>query len=129
MVEASLRVKAVGASGSTSAMGIDTAVLSFEVADSPRLLIAVTLVITSAESARSKGVTLRSPIRTVHSVAVMIVPSFSASQLFVSIVNVDVEVLISSLYPLIEMPPSSEGGFQSMVKDVSPFRVKVGGLG
>ena len=66
MVEASLRVKAVGAPGSTSAIGMATAVLSAEIVESPRLLIAVTLVITSAESARLKGDVLREDTRTVH---------------------------------------------------------------
>ena len=61
-----MRVKAVGASGSISAMGMDTAVLSDEVVDSPRLLIAVTLATTSAESAKLKGVVRRSVMRTVH---------------------------------------------------------------
>ena len=61
--------------------------------------------------------------------AEIIVPSFSASQLLASIEKVDVNVLISSLYPLTDRPPRSEGGFQSNVKEVSPFKVVVGALG
>ena len=91
-----MRVKAVGASGSTSAMGMDTAVLSAEVVDSPRSLKAVTLAITSAKSAKLNGEFLSVVIGMVHYVSEIIVLSFSASQLFASIEKVDPDVLISS---------------------------------
>ena len=119
----------VGASGSTSAIGKGTAVLSAEVADSPRSLIAVTLAMTSAKSAKSKGDTLSVGMGIVHWLAEMIELLFSASQSVESITNTSVAVLTSSLYPSIGSPPRSVGGLQSKVIDVSPLIVAVGALG
>ena len=79
---------------------------SSDTIDSPISLIAIILAMTTAESCRSNGDTLRvSSTLTVQDLAKMTVASFSASQSVRSFAKVPVAVLISTLYPVISKPP------------------------
>ena len=86
-------VKIEGAAGTVSGIGMIAPLPSTDTVESPSELVAVTLTVTLAKSARLNGAARRAATGTEQVVAVL----DSASQFVRSFSKVEVDVLISSL--------------------------------
>ena len=113
----------MGGSGSTGGTGRIAPLPSNDVLDSPSALTAVTLAYTESVVTRLNGDVRRVEAGTVQVLAELI----SALQFVSSYSKVLVLVLISSLYPLILRPPSSEGKLQLKTTSVLSALIAVVG--